>query len=328
MGKLENKVALITGGNSGIGLATAKLFAKEGAKVVITGRREDALEEAIKDIGVTRLSLGVENFDDAILEANGRAHHSPEIFRSYDWARQVDFDQINIDLIAGMAGETSDNWRECIRQTIALAPDSVTLYQMELPYNTLFSAGVLDGNGRSPIADWSQKREWITYAFDTLQGAGYHVSSGYTMVRDPARSRFEYRDSLWHGADMLGVGVASFSHVNGVHFQNVDGWDAYLASLDDGKLPLKRALVPTARQRLIREWILQLKLGRLDFEPLERKHNVDLRAEFDEPLRRLESAGKLSVRNGTVTLTREGLLEVDGWVSEFFEPEHRNVRYT
>ena len=51
MGKLENKVALITGGNSGIGLATAKLFAKEGAKVVITGRREDALENAIKEIG-------------------------------------------------------------------------------------------------------------------------------------------------------------------------------------------------------------------------------------------------------------------------------------
>src|SRR5713226_521087 len=60
--------------------------------------------EALKGLGVTRLSLGVENFDDQILETNGRAHHSAEIFRAYGWARALKFSQINIDLIAGMVG--------------------------------------------------------------------------------------------------------------------------------------------------------------------------------------------------------------------------------
>ena len=78
--------------------------------------------EALKELGVTRLSLGIENFDDQILEVNGRAHHSHEIHRAYGWARDLHFDQINIDLIAGMVGETWDNWRECIRKTIALRP--------------------------------------------------------------------------------------------------------------------------------------------------------------------------------------------------------------
>src|SRR6476619_1252959 len=95
--------------------------------------------ETLKEIGVTRLSLGIENFNDAILESNGRAHLSAEIFRAYDWARELAFPQINIDLIAGMLGETWDNWKDCVRKTIEMSPDSVTIYQMELPYNTVIS---------------------------------------------------------------------------------------------------------------------------------------------------------------------------------------------
>src|SRR5262245_34272664 len=109
--------------------------------------------ETLKELGVTRLSLGIENFDDEILESNGRAHLSAEIFRSYDWARALHFPQINIDLIAGMVGETWDNWRDCLHKTIALAPDSVTIYQMELPYNTVFSKELhLLGSGPEPDA--------------------------------------------------------------------------------------------------------------------------------------------------------------------------------
>ena len=72
----------------------------------------------IKNIGVTRLSLGIENFDDRILEINGRAHGSKEIDRAYHFARSIGFPQINIDLIAGMVGETTGNWLESVRKTI------------------------------------------------------------------------------------------------------------------------------------------------------------------------------------------------------------------
>jgi len=79
--------------------------------------------DALKNVGVTRLSLGIENFDDEILETNGRAHLSDEIYRAYRWASDLNFEQINIDLIAGMVGETWDKWRETIRKTIELSPD-------------------------------------------------------------------------------------------------------------------------------------------------------------------------------------------------------------
>src|SRR5258707_628933 len=153
---------------------------------------------AIRKMGVTRLSLGVENFDDRILEINGRAHRSPEIEVAYRFARKLEFPQINIDLIAGMLGETEDNWQRCIEKTVALDPDSVTIYQMELPYNTTISKDLLQGAGRfaEPVANWSTKRRWVQEAFERLEGAGYYVRSAYTAVKNPSRTRFVYPDQL------------------------------------------------------------------------------------------------------------------------------------
>ncbi|MFV0444196.1 MAG: coproporphyrinogen-III oxidase family protein, partial [Planctomycetaceae bacterium] len=95
--------------------------------------------QTLKEIGITRVSLGVENFNDVILEANGRAHLSEEIFRAYGWLQQVGFPQINIDLIAGMIGETDENWHKSVDKAIEMQPDNVTIYQMELPWNTVIS---------------------------------------------------------------------------------------------------------------------------------------------------------------------------------------------
>jgi len=225
------------------------------------GTLTEAKLSAIRRLGVTRLSLGVENFDDGILEHNGRAHRSPEIGRAYRFARSLDFPQINIDLIAGMLGETDENWRRCVDRTLELGPDSVTIYQMELPFNTTISRDILSGSGRfaEPVATWSTKRRWVREAFAALEEAGYHVGSAYTAVKDPSRTRFVYRDRLWQGADLVGLGVASFGHVNGVHIQNLDTWETYGAALRAGGIPLARAYRPSPEERLIRELVLQLK---------------------------------------------------------------------
>jgi oxygen-independent coproporphyrinogen-3 oxidase len=287
--------------------------------------------ETLRDLGVTRLSLGVENFDYQILEYNGRAHHTEEIYRAYAWARDLHFDQINIDLIAGMVGESWGNWRDCVRKTIELSPDSVTIYQMELPFNTVFSKelSVIGQNEPSlGIADWPTKRAWVNYAFDELAAAGYQSSSAYTMVKDRQSCRFIYRDSLWHGADMFGTGVASFGHASGVHMQNVDGWEEYVALLGTDELPLHRALPLKPRELMIRELILQLKTGRLDAAYFMSKFDIRIPDEFAPIFAAWQDAGHLDVEEGRVVLTRQGLLQIDRLLPAFFELEHRVTRYT
>jgi oxygen-independent coproporphyrinogen-3 oxidase len=282
----------------------------------------------LKELGVTRLSLGIENFDDGVLRENGRAHLSPEIYRAWDWIQDAGFPSVNVDLIAGMVGETDESWDRNIDETLALSPDSVTIYQMELPFNTVYSRAMLEEGGGAPVASWSVKRDWVRRAFERFEEAGYRVSSGYTLVRNPERCRFVYRDALWRGADMIGAGVASFSHVSGVHYQNLDRFEDYVEALAEGRLPLSRALAMNDRERLIREMILQMKLGRLDASYFRRKFGSEILELFAGTFGELRDEGYLDWKNDEITLTREGLLRVDGLLPRFFLPEHRGARYT
>ncbi len=284
--------------------------------------------QTIKDIGVTRLSLGVEHFNDDVLALNGRAHKSLEILRAFGWAREIGFRQINIDLIAGMLGDTENSWKSAVARAIALDPDSVTIYQLELPFNTVISKESRQSGAEPAVADWQTKRSWVDWAFSQFESAGYVVSSAYTLVKPSPNGRFVYRDSLWRGADMIGAGVASFSHFAGIHFQNVDTWEQYIERVGRGELPIGRALPTTAHQQLIREMILQLKLGRIDASWFRRKFAVEIVHEFEQAWQSLAGDGFARIDGDHIALTRDGLLRVDSLLPRFFEAEHRNIRYT
>jgi oxygen-independent coproporphyrinogen-3 oxidase len=283
---------------------------------------------ALRELGVTRLSLGVEHFDDEILRENGRAHESGEIYRAWPWIKSARFPNVNIDLIAGMVGDNDDKWRDAVRRALELEPDSVTIYQMELPFNTVYSKDILGSHIETPVADWPTKRAWIDYAFDQFAAAGYAQSSAYTMVRHPERVNFSYRDNLWRGSDLLATGIASFGHISGVHYQNHAEWEAYCVALEEGQLPLNRAMRITPRQALIREMILQLKKGYLDVAYFADKFGVDIIDEWRTVWDEYAADDYLAFQADRVELTRAGLLRVDALLPAFFEPEFRDVRYT
>jgi oxygen-independent coproporphyrinogen III oxidase len=284
--------------------------------------------QTIKNIGVTRLSLGVENFDDVILQLNGRAHRSKEILRAYDFARSCNYPQINIDLIAGMVGETRENWEACVQKAISLSPDSITIYQLEIPYNTtLYRDADHQGIGSSQLMDWRQKRSSVDHAFSELEKSGYTITSGYTAVKNPDKTTFVYRDQLWTGADLIGIGIASFSHIAGIHFQNEHDWDPYLRKINNGELPIYRALVTTPEERLVRELILQLKLGKVSTNYFRTKFDVDIIDKFKTPLTKLEKLGFLFHDGDLIVCNRKGLLRVDALAREFFLTRHQKARY-
>lgn len=287
--------------------------------------------ETLRAHGVTRLSLGVENFKPEILQYNGRAHLEEEIYRAFGWARELGFPQINLDLIAGMVGEDWDNWKRCVAKTIELAPDCVTIYQMELPYNTVFSKELKVIGADEPalaVADWPTKRAWVKYAFEELVKAGYDISSATTVVKNKASTKFVYREALWRGADMFGTGVASFGHVNGVHIQNVDTWEQYTEKLQKGELPLGRAFPTTDRDRLVREVVLLLKTGHLDVAYFRDKYGVDVRDAFRPAFDKLTAEGWLTVGETGIDCTEDGLIQIDRHLPAFFDPQYVSNRYT
>lgn len=286
--------------------------------------------ECIRGIGVTRLSLGVEHFDDHILESNGRAHRSGEVDRAFRFARTLGFEHINIDLIAGMMNDTDEKWKAAVAKAVELGPDALTIYQMEVPYNTgIYQQMKAEGKVTAPVADWPTKRRWVNHAFNEFEKAGYTVTSAYTVVKDPKRIRFVYRDSLWDGADLLSCGVASFGHFGGVHYQNQADVGPYMQAIDAGKSVIFRAYQTSAEERFVREFILKLKLGVSRPGYYKQKFGEDVLARFAPQLSRMQEEGFLKLGDDEIRLTREGLLQVDRLCHEFFLPEHRQyARYT
>lgn len=285
--------------------------------------------DAIRAMGLTRLSLGIEHFDDHILEINGRAHRSAEITRAYDYARRVGFPEINIDLIAGMVEETDQKWAAAVDRTIALAPDTATIYQMEVPYNTtIYRRMQAEGALTAPVADWATKRRWVDEAFARFVRAGYTVTSATTVVKNPARNRFVYRRGLFNGSDVLSVGVSAFGYVNGVNYQNQHDIGPYIQAAAQGPgLPTYRAYVLDHAERYIREFALQLKAGRVLAAPFAAKFGVDPNVQFASALATLGDRGLLEQTGEVIAVNRAGLLQIDRLLFEFFRPEHRHGRF-
>lgn len=285
----------------------------------------------LRAAGVTRISMGVQQLDDDVLLAGGRVHTVDDVKRAYGAIRTEDFPIVNLDLMVGMAGESDESFFRSLEGVIAMQPESVTIYQMEMPLNTpLYRAwcGGRLGGREERLPDWETKRARLGRALERLEQAGYTVRSGYTAVRDAVRHRFVYQDEQYRGADLLGVGVAAFSYLAGVHFQNLAAIEPYLEAVRERRRPLGRAHALSDEERLIREFVLQLKLDGVDRAGFRRKFGADPAARFAPQLHSLASRGLLDADESRVRLSREGLLRVDRLLPEFYLPEHRGIRYS
>ena len=166
---------------------------------------------------------------------------------------------------------------------------------------------------------------WVRVATEAFRGRVAELVENADWVVDGNYAGG--RDLLWSGADLIGLGVASFSHIGGTHFQNQHDWTPYLAQLEEGKLPIYRALTPSHEERMIREFILQMKLGHVSRDYFRRKFGIDPQERFAPSLGKLYKQGFLTFDNGSLRLNREALLQVDKLLHEFFLPQHRNARY-
>ena len=113
-----------------------------------------------------------------------------------------------------------------------------------------------------------------------------------------------------------------------MHFQNEAGWEPYLTRIEADELPVARAFAPNSKERLTRELILQMKLGRIEPSYFRDKFDIDVLREFAPIFERLQDKKMLTVSNGAVRLTRQGLLRVDTLLPEFYDPRYQGARYT
>jgi oxygen-independent coproporphyrinogen-3 oxidase len=284
--------------------------------------------EELRRAGVNRISLGVQQLADEVLRLNGRIHLVADVHRAWEEIQAVGFPEVNVDLIAGLVGQTDTSFGESLEDVLRMGPDSVTIYQLEIPQNTPLYRSLKDGTVLGGVPTWPTKRARLAFAFSRLEEAGYVLRSAYAAARSTRHRRFVYQEEQYRGADLVGIGASSISYIAGAHYQNLATLESYLASLRDDRLPIGRAYLLSEEEQLVREFVLQLKLGRVEAGYFHDKFGVAIGERFAEPLAHCAGQGLLTFDERGVTLTRDGLLQVDRLLPSFYLPMHRGLRYS
>ena len=260
----------------------------------------------LRRLGVNRLSLGVQSFSDGELRLLGRTHTSEEAVRAYDAARQAGFENVNLDLIFALPGQTVALWRAHLERAIALGPEHVSVYNLTIEPGTEFGGRLRRGR-MTPLSEETQATLYGA-AIDRLTGAGYH----HYEISNFARPGLGARHNLgyWDGSDYLGVGMAAHSFIGERRAWNVRGLTRYLERIEAEGTAVagQESLSPSQR----RSEAILLGLRRV-------QQGVPIDQLPDDPDHRLDRlvADDLLERAGDrARLTRKGLMVADAVVAE------------
>jgi putative oxygen-independent coproporphyrinogen III oxidase len=186
----------------------------------------------LKKFGVNRISLGVQSWDDNLLELLGREHNAHQAEESFRILRDAGFTNINVDLMFGLPGQTVDQWRRTLDKTVALQPEHISTYCLTYEEDTEFFLRQARGEFRQePDAD----AEFFEMTMAILEDAGY----GHYEISNYARPGFEsvHNRAYWLGKDYLGIGPSAVSTIGMKRWQNVLDYRAYIDRVLSGESP-------------------------------------------------------------------------------------------
>lgn len=284
-------------------------FADDGEySVEVDPRTVDAARlQALWDMGLNRLSFGVQDFDELVQRAVHRVQPAEQVFALVAAARRIGFRSINVDLIYGLPKQTPESFARTLAQVAKLRPDRIALYgYAHLPERFKPQRRIHEAD-LPPAAD---KVGMLASALAAFEQAGYvYVGMDHFALPDDALAVAKRQGRLHRNfqgystqpdADLIGLGVSAIGKLGSAYSQNAKTLDEYQRLLDAGQLPVVRGLQLSADDVLRRQIIMAVMCqGRLDFAALEQAHGIRFADCFAPELRRLH------------TLQAQGLVALD-----------------
>ncbi len=285
-------------------------FATDLSEVTLEADPETITAEkaaAWRASGIGRISFGVQSFCDEELKAAGRMHRRADVFRAVPLLRDAGISNISFDLIAGLPGQTRESWQESLDQLIALRPEHVSIYLLEVDEGSRLGLEILRGGARygaARVPSEDEMAEFYEMAREFLEMPGFH----HYEISNWARPGFESQHNLkyWRRQPYLGFGAGAHSFSGTQRWANAHDAAAYVAAISAGKLPVEQLEAVTRESALEEELFLGLrKLEGIDVSQIERQYGVAVEPRFE----RLMSAG-LVEREGSYVRLAPGKLSV------------------
>ncbi|HJX98415.1 MAG TPA: radical SAM family heme chaperone HemW [Chthoniobacterales bacterium] len=258
----------------------------------------------LRKLGVTRISLGIQSWDDDLLKLLGRDHRETHLRESFQILREVGFASVNVDLMFGLPGQTLEQWRTTLKKTVALGPDHISTYCLTYEEDTEFFLRHARGEFRQ---DSDSDAEFFQTTMSILEAAGYE----HYEISNYARHGFQsaHNRAYWSGADYLGIGPSAFSTIGMKRRQNVPDFRRYADAVLAGKSPINSGEDLTPEMKRAEKIALALRTN--DGAPAK------LLETFQNETREFVRLGLLQRVNGNFILTRAGKALADS-VAEAF----------
>ncbi len=259
-----------------------------------------------RNAGVNRINIGVQSFQDKNLKFLGRIHTAQEAFKAFKMARSAGFNNIGIDLIYAIPGQTKTSWRRDMEAAIALAPEHLAAYTLTYEPGTAIYAN-LEAKRFIPLSDQSIA-EMIATTVSYLTGQGYIHYEISNFARSRA-TRSKHNQKYWSHIPYLGFGPSAHSFVGNKRSWNYSDTQRYIAVVERGIRPLEGQEILTAEQRLIETIYLGLRKSEgIDLNQFQAVFGKALIVKLEEVIGPLRENGYIADDPGRWVLTPKGLL--------------------
>ncbi|MGD9372065.1 MAG: radical SAM family heme chaperone HemW, partial [Desulfobacterales bacterium] len=214
-----------------------------------------------KKIGINRLNIGVQSFNDSYLQFLDRIHTASEAMDCVQWARQAGFDNVGLDLIYGIPGQDLAGWRRDLIQTVDIAPEHISCYMLTCEGGTPLAQDVRKGRAQMPLDDLLSELLYSTAAFLTANGfSHYEISNFVRKTEDESKSlASRHNQKYWSFAPYIGLGPAAHSFIEPMRYWNTSDINTYISETEAGRLPLAEEETLTTEQLIIESIYLGLR---------------------------------------------------------------------
>ena len=267
----------------------------------------------LKNSAVNRVSLGVQTFDDKMLKKIGRSHLEKDIYENIDRLKLAGFDNISIDLIYALPGQTMDQVKDNVAKAIALDIPHMSLYSLILENHTVFMNRMR--RGKLPLPKEELEAEMFEYIISELEKAGFE----HYEISNFSQPGFESRHNLmyWDNAEYYGIGAGASGYVDGVRYKNHGPIRHYLKAVEEGNARFNEEHL-SQREQMEEEMFLGLrKKSGVSKARFEEKFGTSFEDLYGQVVRDLCHQGLLQVEGQQIRMTKKGLFLGDTVAERF-----------
>ena len=267
----------------------------------------------LKNSAVNRVSLGVQTFDDKMLKKIGRSHLEKDIYENIDRLKLAGFDNISIDLIYALPGQTMEQVKDNVAKAIGLDIPHMSLYSLILENHTVFMNRMR--RGKLPLPKEELEAEMFEYIIAELERAGFeHYEISYF-----SKPGFESSHNLmyWDNAEYYGIGAGASGYVNGVRYKNHGPIRHYLSAVEEGNARITEEHL-SQKEQMEEEMFLGLrKKSGVSMARFEEKFGRSFEGLYGEIVNDLVQQGLVQIEGDRVRMTKRGLFLGDTVAERF-----------